>query len=108
MVLLKLALPRGSGLQLSEQGRRFASADILRAKEQFATLVVEHAPLVRGIVKQLRRSDNGAVRAETILDDLRDTFGDASARTQFDRAVDWGRYSELLEYDVGTDRIELA
>lgn len=47
-------------------------------------------------------------RAETILDDLRDTFGDASARTQFDTAVDWGRYSELLEYDVGTDRIELA
>lgn len=105
--MLKLAYPRNGRLHLSEQGRRYAASDLLRAKEQFATLAVEQAPLVRNIVRILRRSDNGAIRSETILADLRRAFSDADAHAQLDTAIDWGRYGELYEYDADSDRILL-
>ena len=105
--MLKLAYPRNGRLHLSEQGRRYAAADLLRAKEQFATLAVEQAPLVRSIVRILRRSDNGAIRSETVLADLRRAFSDADAHAQLDTAIDWGRYGELYEYDADSDRILL-
>ncbi|MEV8042069.1 nitrate/sulfonate/bicarbonate ABC transporter ATP-binding protein [Arthrobacter sp. NPDC080082] len=105
--MLKLAYARNGRLHLSEQGRRYAAADLLRAKEQFATLAVEQAPLVRNIVRILRRSENGAIRSETILNDLRRHFSDADAQAQLDTAIDWGRYGELYEYDADSDRILL-
>ena len=105
--MLKLAYAEAGGLHLSEQGRRFAAADILRSKEQFATLAVEHAPLVRRIVKLLRRSPDADLRADDVLGFLKQTFNDTDARAQLDTAVDWGRYAELFEYDVETERLVL-
>ena len=105
--LLKLAYPEDGRLHLTEQGRRYAAADILRAKEQFATLAVERAPLVRRIVRRLRHSDNGTIRADNILADLRHVYGEQDARTQLDTAIDWGRYGELFEYDADDDRLLL-
>jgi NitT/TauT family transport system ATP-binding protein len=105
--LLKLAFAEGGRLHITEQGRRYAAADILRAKEQFATLAVEQAPLVRRIVRRLRHSDGGSVRADTILSDLRHIYGEQDARTQLDIAVDWGRYAELFEYDADDDQLLL-
>lgn len=105
--MLKLAHARNGRLHLSEQGRRYAAADLLLAKKQFAILAVEQAPLVRNIVKILRRSENGAIRSETILNDLRRHFSDVDAQAQLDTAIDWGRYGELYEYDADSDRILL-
>jgi len=105
--LLKLAYPQGGRLRLSEQGRRYAAADVLRAKEQFATLAVEQAPLVRTIVRQLRHSDDGVIRSETILAELRRGYSDDDAQQQLDTAIDWGRYAELYEYDADSDRLLL-
>ena len=105
--MLKLAYPQNGRLRLSEQGRRYAAADLLRAKEQFATLAVEQAPLVRSIVRILRHSDTGAIRSETILTDLRRAYSDADAQAQLVTAIDWGRYGELYEYDADSDRILL-
>jgi NitT/TauT family transport system ATP-binding protein len=105
--MLKLAYPENGGLHLSEQGRRYAHADLLRSKEQFATLAVEHAPLVRRIVKLLRRSENAALRADDILAYLRQGFTENDARTQLETAIDWGRFAELFEYDADTDRLIL-
>ncbi|WP_082369314.1 ABC transporter ATP-binding protein [Arthrobacter sp. ERGS1:01] len=105
--LLKLAYPQDGRLRLSEQGRRYAAADVLRAKEQFATLAVEQAPLVRSIVRQLRHSDDGALRSETVLAELRRGYSDDDARAQLDTAIDWGRYAELYEYDADSERLLL-
>jgi NitT/TauT family transport system ATP-binding protein len=105
--LLKLAFAEDGRLHLTEQGRRYAAADILRAKEQFATLAVEQAPLVRRVVRRLRHSDNGTVRADTIRAELRYGYSEDYARTQLDTAIDWGRYGELFEYDAGNDRLLL-
>lgn len=103
--LLKLAYPTGGQLRLSEQGRRFAAADTLRAKEQFATLALEEAPLVRSIVRDLRKQENGTLRAESVVEDLLKSYSEEDARQQVDIAIDWGRYAELFEFDSATDRI---
>ena len=105
--LLKLATADNGQLHITENGRRFAAADISRPKEQFATLIIEQAPLVRRIVRRLRHSDNGDIRADTILADLRHVYTDEHAHTQLDTAIDWGRYAELFEYDADTDRLLL-
>ncbi len=105
--LLKLARPHGTQLRITEQGRRYAAADLLRAKEQFATLAVEAAPLVRRIVRELRHSPGGALRADDVLGELRAWFGADEAQHQLDTAVDWGRYGELFEYDADSDRLLL-
>lgn len=65
-------------------------------------------PLVRNIVRILRRSDNGSIRSETILADLRRAFSDADVHAQLDTAIDWGRYGKLYEYDADSDRILLS
>jgi NitT/TauT family transport system ATP-binding protein len=105
--LLKLACTDGGQLQLTEQGRRYAAADILRAKEQFATLILEQAPLVRHIVRELRHSENGTLRADSILADLQRVYGEPDARSQLDTAIDWGRYGELFDYDADDSRFLL-
>jgi NitT/TauT family transport system ATP-binding protein len=105
--LLKLARPQGGELRITEQGRRYAAADLLRAKEQFATLAVEAAPLVRHIVRDLRHSESGALRADDVLDELKALYGDDEAEQQLDTAIDWGRYGELFEFDADSGRLLL-
>lgn len=106
--LLQLAHPAAGGLHLTEQGRRFAAADILRAKEQFATLLVERVPLVRDVVKQLRRSDNGTLRIDSITSRLRHTLSATDAQEQLDTLIDWARYGELFELNASTTRLVLT
>ncbi|MEN2742142.1 nitrate/sulfonate/bicarbonate ABC transporter ATP-binding protein [Microbacterium sp. X-17] len=105
--LLKLARPQGTELRITEQGRRYAAADLLRAKEQFATLAMEAAPLVRRIVRDLRHTGTGAIGTDDILAELRAFYGTDDAQRQLDTAIDWGRYGELFEYDADSSRLLL-
>ncbi|WP_025156935.1 nitrate/sulfonate/bicarbonate ABC transporter ATP-binding protein [Leifsonia aquatica] len=105
--LLKLARPQGTELRITEQGRRYAAADLLRAKEQFATLAMEAACLVRRIVRDLRHTGTGAISTDDILTELRAFYGTDDAQQQLDTAIDWGRYGELFEYDADSARLLL-
>ena len=105
--LLKLARPQGTELRITEQGRRYAAADQLRAKEQFATLAMEAAPLVRRIVRDLRHTGTGAIGTDEILAELRTFYGTDDAQRQLDTAIDWGRYGELFEFDADSGRLLL-
>ncbi|MEN2740255.1 nitrate/sulfonate/bicarbonate ABC transporter ATP-binding protein [Microbacterium sp. X-17] len=106
--LLKLARPQGTELRITEQGRRYAAADLLRAKEQFATLAMEAAPLVRRIVHDLRHTPSGVLSIDDVVGQLRSTFyGTDDARKQLDTAIEWGRFGELFEFDADTGRLLL-
>lgn len=105
--LLKLARPQGTELRITEQGRRYAAADLSRAKEQFATLAMEAAPLVRRIVRDLRHTGTRAIGTDDILTELRAFYGTDDAQRQLDTAIDWGRYGELFEYDADSSRLLL-
>lgn len=105
--MLKLARPHGTELRITERGRRYAAADLLRAKEQFATLAMEAAPLVRRIVRDLRHTGTGAIGTDEIFGELRTFYGTDDAQRQLDTAIDWGRYGELFEYDADSSRLLL-
>lgn len=92
---------------LTENGMAWHGADILKAKEIFADLAMDHAPLVRTIDQALRRQPNDALHGDLILDLLRRRHNDEEARRQFDIAVSWGRYGELFDYNADDDLLTL-
>jgi NitT/TauT family transport system ATP-binding protein len=106
-VLLDFATVAQADLSVTEAGARFVTADILTSKELFATQAEQRAPLVRSILNALTASINGVIDEEFFLDTLRRGFSPDEARRQLDRAIDWGRYAELYDYDANTGELIL-
>lgn len=92
---------------ITREGDRWCHADVLEAKQLFAQLVMDHAPLVRTIDRALRNHPDRGLRGELILDLLRSQHTDEEAQQQFDIAVTWGRYGELFDYDADDDQLTL-
>ncbi len=105
--LLHVISVRDGRAHITEAGDAWHGADILRAKQVFASLTMEHVPLVRNITNALRRANDGKLRGELILDLLRSKHGDDEAHQQFAIAVEWGRYGELFDYDADDDLLTL-
>lgn len=96
----------GNGdLELTAVGAEFTSADIQTSKQIFASQARRRAPLVRTICRALGASADGNLRSGFFLDLLGRAFGPQDAKRQLDTAIDWGRYSELFDYDTDTDHI---
>ena len=105
--LLHVIVVRDGHVQTTEAGDAWHKADILRAKQVFASLAMEHVPLVRNIEHALRRSAGGKLRGELMLDLLHARYPDVEAHQQFATAVEWGRYGELFDYDADDDLLTL-
>jgi NitT/TauT family transport system ATP-binding protein len=107
-VLLGLAEVHDADLELTEEGREFATADIDASKTLFGKLAAERAPLIKAICKGLHATTDGNLREGFFLDLLRRGFSDEEARRQLDIAIDWGRYGELFEYDSESGQLVLG
>lgn len=105
--LLHVIVVRDGHVQITEAGDAWHQADILRAKQVFASLAMEHVPLVRNIEHALRRASGGKLRGELMLDLLHARYSDEDAHQQFAIAVEWGRYGELFDYDADDDLLTL-
>lgn len=105
--LLHVIVVRDGHVQITEAGDAWHKAGILQAKQVFASLAMEHAPLVRNIEHALRRSSGGQLRGELMLDLLHARYSDEDAHQQFAIAVEWGRYGELFDYDADDDLLSL-
>ena len=105
--MLRVIVVRDGHVQITEAGDSWHKADILRAKQVFASLAMEHAPLVRNIEHALRKSAEGKLRGELMLDLLRARYSNDKAHQQFAIAVEWGRYGELFDYDADDDLLSL-
>jgi len=106
--LLRLLEVEGAQAFLTEAGRAWYAADIQTSKQLFAQLAVEHAPLVRTIVKALENSDDGTLRDDFFRDLLRRGYSAEDTEKQLDIAIDWGRYGELFDYDADTRELVLS
>ena len=107
-VLLGLALVHDVELEITGDGREFATGDIDSSKTLFGKLASERAPLIKAIVNGLRATNDGTLREGFFLDLLRRGFSDEEARKQLDIAIDWGRYGELFEYDAESGQLVLG
>lgn len=106
-VLLGFATVGGGTVTVTEIGRDFATANINRSKELFRAQVLEHAPIVATIVKTLGEKQDKSMRGDFFLDLLDEYYPRDEAQRQFDTAVDWARYAELVEYDATEERLSL-
>ena len=107
-VLLGLARVPGAQLEITDQGREFAEADIDASKKLFGELIAERAPLIKAILRALHATNDGTLREGFFLDLLRRGFSADEARRQLDIAIDWGRYGELFEYDAESGELVLG
>jgi len=106
--MLGLLEVEGHQAFLTETGRQWYTADIQTSKEIFARLALEHAPLVKTIVKALENSNDGTLRDDFFRDLLRRGYSGEDTEKQLDIAIDWGRYGELFDYDADTRELVLS
>jgi NitT/TauT family transport system ATP-binding protein len=104
-VMLELLEVEGAQAFLTDVGREWYTDDIQASKQLFARQALEHAPLVRTIVKALENSNDGALREDFFRDLLRRGYSAEDTEKQLDLAIDWGRYGELFDYDADTGEL---
>jgi NitT/TauT family transport system ATP-binding protein len=87
------------GVELTDVGVEFATADVQHSKEIFAVSAAE-VPLVRTILTSLQGTDDGTLRSGFFRDLLAHHYTSEQVDAQLDTATDWGRYGELYSYDA--------
>jgi len=106
--MLDLIQVNGVNVTLTPMGQEFATSDILRAKTVFGAQAAERAPLVRTIYRGLRSSKDGTLRLDFYRDLLAKGYNRDETNHQLQRAIDWGRYGELFDYDADTQELTLS
>ena len=92
---------------VTPEGRVFAESGILQQKELFREAATSHVLLLRQITRALANKSDHTVPEEFFLDMLDEQFSDDETRRQLETAVNWGRYAELFDFDVGRRRFTL-
>jgi NitT/TauT family transport system ATP-binding protein len=106
--LLGFADTEQGDLVLTEQGKRFAEANVLDEKELFRTQALARIAKLRQIMQALEASESHTVDEQVFLKQMEAYFSQKEARAQLDTAVDWGRYAEIFAYqdESGIFRLE--
>jgi NitT/TauT family transport system ATP-binding protein len=106
--LLGFADTEQGDLLLTEQGKRFAEANVLEEKELFRTQALARIAILRQIVQALETAPEHTMDNDVFLEQLESHFSQKEAQAQLDSAINWGRYAELFTYqdDTGLFRLE--
>ena len=104
--LLGLAVVREGDLFLTAKGVRFAAADVLARKQQFAEQI-RALPVFALIHRVLEGKRHHTAPREFFRALLADEVGEVRAEGQLDTAVAWGRYAELFAYDLSAQEFYL-
>ena len=107
-VLLGFATVSEGCVSVTSVGRDFATTTILRSKDLFRQQVLARVPIVATITKTLASKENHAMKSDFFLDVLDEHYPREEARSQFETAIEWGRYAELFEYDSAEERLTLS
>ena len=89
---------------ITDEGRAFVKADILKRKDVFRDAALERVSLLRQITRSLDTKADRTLPAEFFQDLLEEHFSEDEAQAQIETAVNWGRYAELFDYDRKRER----
>jgi NitT/TauT family transport system ATP-binding protein len=92
---------------ITPTGREYAESEILRQKEVFRQAATEHVLLLRQITRALNNKTDHTVPEEFFLDMLDEQFSEDETLRQLETAINWGRYSELFDFDAARRRFTL-
>jgi len=108
LVLLRfLKLVEGDAI-ITPDGEAFANGDIQDRKKIFRTAVLANVPLLRQMKQALKAKANRTLPAEFFQDLLDEHFSEDESRRQLETAIQWGRYSELFDYDAASGKLTLT
>lgn len=105
--ILGLAIVAEGDIQLSEQGRQFASANLQGRKKIFAGLLLSKIPIIRHIRKVLEEKPGSRASEERFLSKLEDYLSEKESERVLETAINWSRYAELFAYDYNTGMLSL-
>ncbi len=88
--------------ELTPAGISYAAADILGRKAMFRKAALVRIPLLQHMENALRAKKDHKLPDDFFLDLFEKHFSPELARTQFEAAVQWGRFSEMFEYDAAS------
>ena len=86
-------------VEITDAGRAFVDSDVLERKELFRKAAVEHAVLIRQIVRALEKKANHKLNDEFFHDILDEHFTESETLLQLETAIVWGRFAELFDHD---------
>ncbi len=94
-------------LEITEQGKAYAEADIGERKSLFRDAMLTHVPLLQQMNGALLSKSDHAMPLEFFRDVLDEHFDREEAHRQIETALDWGRYGGIFDYDSERDRLVL-
>lgn len=103
--LLGFAVLKEGDVQITQEGIRFADADIQERKVLFRQASLEHVTLLKQIDSILRRKADHSITDEFFHDILDEHFAEDEVQRQFETAMNWGRYAEIFDYDRESGRL---
>jgi NitT/TauT family transport system ATP-binding protein len=92
---------------ITRSGTEYANSEILRQKELFRTAALENVLLIRQIVRAIEAKSDRTVSEEFFHDMLDEQFSEEETIMQLETAINWGRYSELFDFDASRRRFIL-
>ena len=107
-VMLGFAEVSQGDVIITDAGKEFATAGVLRSHEIFKEQLLKNIPFVSTVVEALNQKKDGRIAKEFLLDLLDEHFSESEAERQFQTLVDWGRYAQLFEYDAVEERLYQA
>lgn len=105
--ILRFALVSEGDIELTEQGKVFAAADILQRKQIFAAHLMSYVPLARHIRQILDSHPEHMAYEKDFLAEMQGDLSDQAAEEVLATVIDWGRYAELFAYDYNTGILSL-
>ncbi len=105
--ILRFGLVSEGEIELTEQGKLFAEADILQRKQIFAAHLMSYVPLARHIRQVLDRKSDHTTLEKSFLSELEGDLSENASEEVLETVIDWGRYAELFAYDYNTGILNL-
>jgi NitT/TauT family transport system ATP-binding protein len=105
--ILRFSVVSEGDIELTEQGKVFAAADILQRKQIFAAHLMSYVPLARHIRQALDRKPEHEIQERNFLTELEGDLSEDAAEEVLATVIDWGRYAELFAYDYNTGILSL-
>ena len=105
--LLGFARTEKGDVEVTDNGREFANADIPARKAMFREAALAHVMFLRQIHHSLAGKSDGTMPLEFFRDILDEHFPEEETERQIDTALNWGRYGEIFSYDSDSDKLYL-
>ncbi len=105
--ILKFLKVEEGDVTITASGREYAESEILHQKQLFRKAALENVLLLRQIVRALETKNDHSLHEEFFHDVLDEQFSEDETIRQLETAINWGRFSELFEFDASRRRFVL-